>query len=364
MSWETLELFQRSAKYFYRKYRHQGGTLDLLADQLNITATYLSAVINGSRIPSLNLQCRIASILHGPYDKFIQAGRLLEQGIEPHKEKTDEQENVDKLITRLTHLMSNDRNLTGKFESSEKKFMDISLTTGDMIFEVDQEFTFQFVAGKVHETTGLSADGALGKKLSDLVDESEWARIKPLLQISIFRKIIFDQILILANGEYRHCIAKPIYAEKKADFKGFQGTFRNITSRKKMEKTLDEKMWIFQSSIDAMDDSGLVITDKNNRVLRWNSAFEQFFDAPKKIRKKINLDELFTSIEEQAKNIVDFRKSADEAIDPPDECVQYFTLKDGRKIRRKTVTLYKDGAFAGRALFLRDVAHTPNTETI
>jgi len=103
---ELHELFQLAAKYFIKEYKKEGGAQSKLADELGITQSYLSSVVNGSRSASLELYSQIAEKLYGPLDKFLAAGRRIKEGDDPLEEKQKPPDDpVENLIARLTYYV-------------------------------------------------------------------------------------------------------------------------------------------------------------------------------------------------------------------------------------------------------------------
>ena len=84
----------------------KGASQARLAKQLGITQSYISAVISGSKSPSLELRNAIANILYGPYDEFLLAGRRIQNKLDPELNNNPEpDESVENLIARLTHYV-------------------------------------------------------------------------------------------------------------------------------------------------------------------------------------------------------------------------------------------------------------------
>jgi PAS domain S-box-containing protein len=103
---ELHQLFQLAAKYFIKEYKKKGGVQSKLAEELGITQSYLSSVVNGSRSASLELYSQIAEKLYGPLDKFLAAGRRIKEGDDPLEEKQAPPEDpVENLIARLTYYV-------------------------------------------------------------------------------------------------------------------------------------------------------------------------------------------------------------------------------------------------------------------
>ena len=66
------EIFTLASKYFYKEFKENGGTQKVIAEELGVTPSYVSAVLNGSRYASLSLLEQIATILSGkPLDEFL-----------------------------------------------------------------------------------------------------------------------------------------------------------------------------------------------------------------------------------------------------------------------------------------------------
>ena len=134
-----------------------------MTDQLGITNSYLSSIISGARKASLELQSRIAQTLYGPYDKFLTIGRRIKDGRDPLEDDTQRTfDPVEKLLAQLTHYVMDHQRIEKDLKVSEEKFRDISLTSGDMIFETDQDFRFVFISGNVEEVIGKSVNDILG----------------------------------------------------------------------------------------------------------------------------------------------------------------------------------------------------------
>lgn len=365
MSNNLHELFQIAAKFFYKKYRREGGVLDDLAGKIGITPTYLSAVINGSRICSLDLQNKIAKTFYGPYDKFIAVGRRLAKGEEPLKNKTNTQDSVESTITHLTHLVMSREHINRKLLASEQKFKDISLTSGDMIFELDENLNITFLSGKVIDTVGHHEEELLGKNVSQLYNKKEWEKLAPLIEHAITHRNIIDTVITInkpGKTFYHHCIATPTY-ENNRNFSGFRGTYRDITNRKLLELRLLDEVTLFQAAIDSVKEYAIVITDKNNKVVRWNKAYQDMMSFPQEIIEKERISHNFAFLMKQLKNPDDFRKELIEVFSSQQKTVHYFEMKDGKTIKRVAAPIYRDGIFAGRVTFFYDVTEKKENDS-
>ena len=360
MAYDLHDLFQHAAKFFYKRYKSQGGgSQKELADKLGITQSYLSSVINGSRTASLEMHSKIANILYGPYDKFLKAGRRLMDGLDPlEEEKPDPFDSVENLIAHLTHYVMEQQLIHKQLRISEEKFRDISLTSGDMIFETDKDMKISFVAGNIEQTTGRTKNDVLGSRFSDYLDESEKERLAPMIEESINNNSIVNTVLkIKSDGReyFRHVIAKPILSQENKEFKGFRGTYRDITERKKLEKELDEQMCLFQSAIDIFDEEGFLFINKNNKVLRWNQHYVDLIGYPKDVLETRDLNVYMKYLKPLIADLQEYEQGLQELFESKDDTLHYCNFKDGRTIRRQVYPIYKDDQLYGRILRLRDV---------
>ena len=359
MEYDLHDLFQHAAKFFYKRYKSQGGSQKELSDKLGITQSYLSSVINGSRTASLEMHSKIAKTLYGPYDKFLKCGRRIMDGDDPlEAKKPNPYDSVENLIAHLTHYVMEQQLIHKQLRISEEKFRDISLTSGDMIFETDENMKITFLAGNIEQTTGRTKDDILGSRFSDYLDGSEKEKLKLTIKESVKNNSILNTVLnIKYNGQeyFRHIIAKPILSQESKDYKGFRGTYRDITKRKKLEKDLSEQMCLFQSAIDIFEEDGLLFIDKNNKVLRWNQHYVDLIDYPPEILATRDLNKYLNYLKPMITDLKEFEQEMMEVMEAKDETLHYCKFKDGRTIKRQVYPIYKDDKLYGRILRLRDV---------
>jgi PAS domain S-box-containing protein len=344
--------------YFYKRFKCQGGSQKELAEKLGITQSYLSSVINGSRTASLEMHSKIANVLYGPYDKFLKAGRRIIDGLDPlEDEKPVPYDSVENLIAHLTHYVMEQQLIQKQLRISEDKFRDISLTSGDMIFETDENMNISFLAGNIEQTTGRTKDDILGSRFIDYLDKPEQERLSLLIEESIKNQSIINTVLhIEFDGQefFRHAIAKPIISQDNT-FKGFRGTYRDITQRKKLERDLNEQICLFQSVIDIFEKDGLLLIDKNGKVLRWNQHYVDLIGYPQEILATRDLNKYLDYLKPMIDDLKEFEQGIMEVMEANDETLHYCKFKDGRTIKRQVYPIYRDDELYGRILRLQDV---------
>ena len=357
---EMHELFLAAARFFYKKYKQNGGSQGALAKQLGITNSYLSSVISGARKASLELQDQIANTLFGPYDKFLAVGRRIIEGLEPLEEGSARSvDSVERLLAQLTHYVLDHQRIEKELALSKEKYRDISLTSGDMIFEIDPDLTITYVAGRVEEVMERSAQELIGKKFTDFLDAAEIKRSQELIKESIKNKSIIDTVLTITYDQekkYRHAIAKPVFSSN-GEFRGFRGTYRDITTRRKLEKAIEKQNWLLQVAIDSIDHCAFVISDADNNVLKWNQEYKRLFDHSNEVLKTRDTMKYITETRAKTADPEKYDHDVRQALRSKKVTVHTYQLLDGKVIERKVIPLYKDNILIGRIAHIKNITH-------
>ncbi len=122
---------------------------------------------------------------------------------------------------------------------SEKRFSDIAFSSGDFIWEIDNNGIYIFVAGNLKNILGYGPEEIIGKTPFDLMKPEEVSRISPYVQpLMAEKKPIIDlenwnvtkegkSICLLTNGV-------PMLDEK-GNLLGYRGVDKDITERKEAE---------------------------------------------------------------------------------------------------------------------------------
>lgn len=361
MSAEYKSLFLAAVQYFYKEHKKQGGTQQKLAKELGVTQSYLSSILNGSRSSSLDLQIQIANRLFGSFDKFLTAGRNIIEGRLPHEQKIENpSDDAEILLAHLTHYVVHKQNVEKQLHLSEEKFKDLCLTSGDMVYEMDADLNITSVTGKVKEIYGREPEEVIGHKPFEFFDADEAERVKAIIAAAVRNKTVFDFIVSDSRGSnkrYRNTIGKPIFSAQNGEYIGIRGVSKDITETINLKNEIDDQMWLFQSAIDAITEMAVVITDKENRVLKWNTAYPKIFGYPTELLETRNPLKYFTYLKDNntLADYDDFMKGMTETMNSTDETVHEFSLKDGRTIRRRSKPIFKDGEFAGLVSFVQDI---------
>ncbi len=348
MNVKHKDLFLAAAKHFYKAYKKKGGTQQRLADRLGVTQSYLSSILNGARTASFELQVQIANRLYGPYDKFLAAGRNILKGGDP--EKPEAENDVENLLTRLSYHIVQKKIIEEQLQTNEQRFADIVLASGDLIFELDRDLTFTYLSGDAEKILGSPEKEVLGKSIYDFMDASEVERIKTCVEGSIAGRRLCDQVITFhrdGKAYYRHIIATPVFSEDNGQLLCVRGKYKDITRSRMQEKEIDKQKWLLQPVIDALDNTGILILDERNNVLRWNTLFEKHTGIPQEILETRNLRLYLQSIENKLADAKNYFENMRKALESRKHRIDYFKLKNGMTIKREMKPLMKDGGFGG-----------------
>jgi PAS domain S-box-containing protein len=361
LSDEYKGLFLAAVQYFYKEHKKQGGTQQQLAKDLGVTQSYLSSILNGSRSSSLDLQIQIANKLYGSFDKFLAAGRNIMEGRSPHEqEMAPPPDDAERLLAHLSHYVVHKQHVEKKLLLSEEKFKDVCLTSSDVVFEMDADMKITYITGKVKEIYGREPEEVLGHKAFEFIDADETERVRAKLDDAITKKSLFNFIVSDKRStqiRYRNVIGKPLFSAKSDEFIGIRGVSKDVTDKILLKNEIDEHKWLFQSALDAIIEMGVVITDKTNKVLKWNETYREMLGYTTEIIETCNLVKYFSYLEEN--NLLAdpeiFHKEVKETLNSTGETIHEFKLTNGKTIRRRSAPFYNDGEFAGRVSFLIDI---------
>ena len=352
------EIFVLALNYFYKKYKAKGGTQNKMADRLGITQSYISAVLNGSKTPSLELQNQLANILYGPYEEFLVIGRRIKNGLDPEIIiRDDKEEGVGTLIAKLSHYVVDHQRIEKDLVQSRKKFEDIVLTSSDMIFEMDRNFKFTYLSGKVEQVTGRSVKEMLGKNPMEYLDEDERNRVQKLTDESIRDHSILDCVISVKAGDerkFRQLISKPIY-EDKGRFSGFRGVYKDITEQVLTQEKLEYESWLISEAMKSVGWGGLVILDKHNKIIKYNGTYKSLFEIPDAVLEENNPRKTFDWVKTKMLDPDGFIKTSINVLSKPEQFIHEYDLVGGRRIRRIVEPLFREGELAGRFVIILNI---------
>ena len=175
MSSDLQDIFRLAARHFYKQYKKNGGSQAEIAEKLGVTQSYVSAVINGSRTSSMELQNQIANILYGPFEEFLTVGRRIQNDLDPEKKEAPEpKEGVEKLIAELTYYVMDHQRIAKELSDTKNFYEDIvqNLQSGVLVTEDIDTGKRSVISVAVNEGLGGAVDGQAAESLRINLDGS------------------------------------------------------------------------------------------------------------------------------------------------------------------------------------------------
>lgn len=147
----------------YEKYKKTGGSQSQLAEEFGVTQSYLSSVMNGSRSASFELYNRISERLYGPLDKFIAAGRRIQDGLDPLADDGAESEDsVEKLIAQLTYYVMDYKRLQKELSQQKLFYETIIENLQSGVIVTDKNNKIIYINRYMEKMSGLKANKIVG----------------------------------------------------------------------------------------------------------------------------------------------------------------------------------------------------------
>jgi transcriptional regulator with XRE-family HTH domain len=172
MASDLQEIFKLAAKHFYKKYKRKGGSQAEIAEKLDITQSYVSAVMSGSRMASLELMEQIAAILYGPFEEFLVIGRRIQNGLDPEiTEKPEPKQDVEKLIAQLTHYVMDHQRIQKELTNTKEFYQDIVQNLQSGVIVTDSDDTIFFANRMMFDITNIPQERLLGINILSVEDK-------------------------------------------------------------------------------------------------------------------------------------------------------------------------------------------------
>lgn len=169
-----------------------------------------------------------------------------------------------------------------KFEESlalsEARFRDITLSTSDLVWEVDAHGKFIYCSNNVIDLFGYSIDEMFEKNIFDIIQPEEVEFTAAIFSEILQHKkplVDFENICIKKDGTFFNALVNGIpVLDKVGNILGFRGSIKDITERKTYEKELQDTLKEISDYKYAMDESSIiVITDQKGIINHVNDNF-------------------------------------------------------------------------------------------
>ena len=109
------------------------------------------------------------------------------------------------------------------------------------------------------------------------------------------------------------------------------------------------------AAMESTDWVGWVILDKANRIIKYNSVYQQMFDMPEELLQENNPRKNLEWVKNQLCDQDYFMRMSFQVLKQEKKFIHEFDLLDGRRIRRVSLPLFRDGELMGRNILLYDI---------
>lgn len=142
-------------------------------------------------------------------------------------------------VVKLYEAVAQHRETEDALRESQERFWDVAMSSGDLIWEADQDWKYTFAAGKVQEIFGHDGQELIGRTCFDLMPPEEVCRMRKTFEdCARQRRAIVDvenwkrtcdgsRVCVLTNGVPR--------VNEAGEFVGYRGVDKDITERKGTE---------------------------------------------------------------------------------------------------------------------------------
>jgi PAS domain S-box-containing protein len=163
-------------------------------------------------------------------------------------------------------------------ESSEERFRSLVETINDWIWEIEEKGFYTYSSPAVYSFLGYEPPEIIGKTPFDFMPSHEAISSSEAIRNILSEKKPFsglENINVGKNGEMvvLESNGVPIF-DSDGVFRGYRGTDRNISERKRAEKALKKSEERFRSTLDNMLEGGQIM-DFDWRYIYMNSAAEK-----------------------------------------------------------------------------------------
>lgn len=188
------------------------------------------------------------------------------------------------IYTDMTAVRDAERTI----RESEARFRDIAEVAGDLIWELDANFRFTYLAGAGRNPEDVSDEEILGRTRWDFakVDPERdqcWVRHKADLEAHRpFRHFRYSTTTRGGRVKYFCVSGKPFY-DGNGNFHGYRGTSTNETEIIEARNRAEHAEATLRDAVDSLPD-GFVIFDRDDRLVICNAAYANFFPDSATVR--------------------------------------------------------------------------------
>jgi PAS domain S-box-containing protein len=162
---------------------------------------------------------------------------------------------------------------------SEERSLSIVEIASDIIWEVDEHFTFTYISSKVQEILGYEPEEVIGKTpFEAFLSPDEAQRVAAIIIPIVTAQEPFKQIEVRKNHKdgfhiFMEISGFPVF-NADGQYQGYRGVGINVNERKLGENLLRESEESLRLMIEGVKDYAILMLDVEGKITKWNSGVE------------------------------------------------------------------------------------------
>lgn len=195
---------------------------------------------------------------------------------------------------------------------SEERSLSIVEIASDIIWEIDENFTFTYISPKVYDILGYRPEEVIGKTpFEAFFSPDEGQRVANIIMPIVTAQETFKKIEVRKNHKDGFYIDMELsgipFFNGDGKYQGYRGVGIDRTERKLGETLLHESEENLRLLIEGVKDYAILMLDVEGKITRWNSGVESItgykaeeligqhfscFSSPQDITKKLPQKEI------------------------------------------------------------------------
>lgn len=236
-------------------------------------------------------------------------------------------------------------------------------STKDAILVVDSHgnclsYNAQFLSlWEMPEAVNNDAKGRVEWVLSKVKDRDYFdSRLRDLVNLVRTEDNFYTELI---NGKIVEVYVRPLYQGKTVT--GRLWFFHDITEIKRAQEELASYLGLLETTFDLSTD-GVLVVDKDNRVLNYNRLFLMMWDFDEMDFVKASVEEKVQMAADKSRNPEELvQKFSEVQLNPQMETFDVIELQNGNILERYSKPLAIHGDVTGRVWFYRDVTERIRT---
>ena len=241
-------------------------------------------------------------------------------------------------ITLLAYarLRAADRGLRALQRGESRHLRVLMQNSPEGFWRVDREGVTLDVNRSMAELLGLKPDEMVGKSFRDYVPPESMEMAEGAFRRAVAGEPIqFEATVRRPDGMTVAVLVSthPILDEAGRFLEGF-GIVRDITTRHRIESERQHAFSLLEAALESTAD-GLLIVDRDGRIVRWNERFGRMWGIPEEILQSRDDDRALGFVISQLDDPALFLSKVKKLYDTPDaESFDTLRFRDGRVFER------------------------------